>query len=88
MNCVDYTVFIKVLKMYCSALITFVAILPVLYSDFLNYKISVHINGLVCRTTALWGSDANNVLRNLVSISVTNVQLFVSKAPIRITVVA
>jgi hypothetical protein len=87
MNCVDYMVFIKVLKMYCSALITFVAILPVLYSDLLNYKISVHINVLVCRTTALFDADANNVLRNLVSINVTNVQFFVSKAPIRITVV-
>jgi hypothetical protein len=75
MNCVDYTVFIKALKVY-SALLTISTILPVLYSYLLNYSISVHINALVCRTTALFGADANNVVRNLVSKSVTNVKVF------------
>jgi hypothetical protein len=79
MNCVDYTVFIRVLKVYCSVLITIFTILPVLYSYLLNYKISVHINGLVCRTTAHFGADASNVFRNLVSKSVTNVRFFYIK---------
>jgi len=61
---------------FCSALITIFTILPVLYSYLLIYKISVHINALVCRTTALFGADANNAIRNLVSKSVTCVQFF------------
>jgi hypothetical protein len=86
MNCVDYTVFIKVLKVYCYVLITIFTILPVLYGYLLNYKISVHISAVVCLTAALFGADANNVFRNLVSNSVTNVQFFMSKAPVIITV--
>jgi len=76
MNCVDYTVLIKVLKVYCSALITIFTILPVLYSYLLNDEISDHVVALVCRTTALFGADANNAFRNLVSKSVTYVQFF------------